>query len=72
GLGYASGMGYGHSGAHEGYLTTLFYNPDNDVTYAIFTNIWNCQTFPQSMDSLMDEIKAMSDIANKIIKKIGY
>lgn len=36
GCNYAEGLGYGHNGAHEGYLTLMQYNPENGVAIVIF------------------------------------
>ncbi|MFA6281552.1 MAG: serine hydrolase domain-containing protein [Candidatus Omnitrophota bacterium] len=67
GIGHSSKIGYGHAGAHEGYLALLYYIPETDTTYVMFTNAWNLQ---DGLDSLMNEIKVMTEIANKILKKI--
>ena len=69
GLSYSPVTGYGHAGAHEGYLTLMYYNPKTDITYTMFANIWNLQN---NLDSLMAEIKFMIETANKIFKKMGY
>lgn len=39
GCNYAEGLGYGHNGAHEGYLTLMQYNPENGVAIVIFCSI---------------------------------
>lgn len=41
GIFYAPGLGYGHNGAQEGYLSQMTYDPDSDVTVIIFFNIWD-------------------------------
>ena len=64
--------GCGHSGAHEGYLTNMIYNPKTEVAYVIFTNIWDCSTCGESLDSIMGELKVMTDTASDILEKIGY
>lgn len=67
GLGLASSLKngyYGHSGAHEGYLTLMFYNPKTDISYVIFTNMWNVQ---KGLDSIEDELSSMMKIATKIV-----
>ena len=35
------GLGYGHSGAIHGYLSGMYYDPDNDLSIAIISNVWN-------------------------------
>lgn len=67
GIGYSPGIGYGHAGAHEGYLTLMNYDPQTDTAYVMFTNMWNCQN---NLDSIMAEIKTMMQIADKILKKM--
>jgi len=41
GLSYLNNLGYGHSGAHEGYLSQMAYDPQTDFTVVAFTNGWN-------------------------------
>jgi D-alanyl-D-alanine carboxypeptidase len=41
GLSYLNNLGYGHSGAHEGYLSQMAYDPQIDFTIVVFTNGWN-------------------------------
>lgn len=60
---------YGHAGAHEGYLTLMYYYPKTDVACVMFTNAWDCQN---NLDSIMAELKFMTEIAAKILKKLGY
>lgn len=57
---------YGHGGAHEGYLTMMYYNPSTDVAYVIFTNVWDAGN---GMDSIKAEFKLMADIAERVIAK---
>ncbi|MBK8663706.1 MAG: beta-lactamase family protein [Ignavibacteriales bacterium] len=33
-------LGYGHTGAHEGYLSQMIHDPVTDVTLVIYTNGW--------------------------------
>jgi D-alanyl-D-alanine carboxypeptidase len=41
GIGYTLNLGYGHSGAHEGYLSRMITDPELDFTAVVFTNGWN-------------------------------
>ncbi|MFP4471508.1 MAG: serine hydrolase domain-containing protein [Bacteroidales bacterium] len=41
GISYAENLGYGHSGAHEGYLSFMASDPATDFTVVVFTNTWN-------------------------------
>jgi len=38
---YVESLGYGHSGAVRGYLSTMIYDPENDLTIVIFTSVLN-------------------------------
>lgn len=53
GLSYINNLGYGHNGAHEGYLSIMAYDPVNDFTVVAFSNAWN---FNESIDSLIDQL----------------
>ncbi len=41
GLTYTNNLGYGHNGAHEGYLSQMAYDPATGFTVVTFTNCWN-------------------------------
>lgn len=41
GISFTGGLGYGHNGAHEGYLSLMASDPDTDFTVVVFTNAWN-------------------------------
>jgi D-alanyl-D-alanine carboxypeptidase len=36
-----SGLGYGHTGANQGYLSLMMYDPAVDVTTIVYFNIWD-------------------------------
>jgi hypothetical protein len=46
----------------------MYYIPEIDTTYVMFTNVWNLQN---GLDSLMSEIKVMTEIAAKILKPLS-
>lgn len=69
GIVYVPGWGYGHSGAHEGYLSNMIYNPNNQTTYVIYTNMWDLS---KGVDSIKTELLTMTDIAAKVLQKMGY
>jgi Beta-lactamase class C and other penicillin binding proteins len=69
GILYTPGIGYGHSGAHAGYLTLMYYDPKTDISYCMFTNIWDVQ---RDLESIKTELMFMTDTAFRIIKKLGY
>lgn len=68
GILYDPSLGYGHNGAHEGYLTLMFYRPDTDVVYVLFSNVWDLSN---GINSLGDQIKFMGSTANKVLEKMG-
>ncbi len=41
GLTYINNLGYGHTGAHDGYLSQMVYDPGSGFTVVAFTNAWN-------------------------------
>jgi D-alanyl-D-alanine carboxypeptidase len=53
GLGYLNNLGYGHSGAHEGYLSQMVYDPQSGFTVVAFTNAWNLK---DGMTTLYDQL----------------
>jgi D-alanyl-D-alanine carboxypeptidase len=53
GLSYTNNLGYGHSGAHEGYLSLMAYDPEIDFTVVVFTNVWNLN---EDMNSLVYQL----------------
>ncbi|MFA5769371.1 MAG: serine hydrolase domain-containing protein [Bacteroidales bacterium] len=53
GLEYTHNLGYGHSGATEGYLTFTAYDPAMDFTVLVYTNCWNMN---DGMNSLAYQI----------------
>lgn len=69
GISYVPQAGYGHAGAHEGYLTLMYHDPETGVTYTMFANNWNVK---DGLTTLKDEIKFMMGTARKIFKKMGY
>lgn len=53
GLTYTNNLGYGHNGAHLGYLSIMAYDPEIDFTVVAFTNVWNLN---EDMSSLVDQL----------------
>lgn len=41
GLSYIDGLGFGHTGAHQSYLTLATYNPNNQISIVIGCNFWD-------------------------------
>ncbi|MCG2790816.1 MAG: beta-lactamase family protein [Actinomycetia bacterium] len=53
GLTYLNNLGYGHNGAHEGYLSQMAYDPQTGFTVVVFTNCWNLK---DDMSTLLDQL----------------
>ncbi|MDD3637856.1 MAG: serine hydrolase [Bacteroidales bacterium] len=63
GLSLTNGLGYGHNGAHEGYLSLMAYDPENDISIVVVTNTWN---LTNGMGSLYEQLGGlMVDVAYK-------
>ncbi len=43
GITYTEGLGYGHNGAHAGYMTVARYDPDEEVTVVVFSSLLNAE-----------------------------
>ena len=69
GISYTDLDGYGHSGAHNGYLTLMFYRPNTDVAYVLFSNIWDSSN---GTASLLDQLNFMTATSNKVLADLGY
>ena len=63
GLTLTNGLGYGHNGAHEGYLSLMTYDPENDISIVVVTNTWNLSN---DMASLFEQLGGLLvDVAYK-------
>jgi D-alanyl-D-alanine carboxypeptidase len=69
GILYSPALGYGHNGAHEGYLTLMFYRPEIDVTYVLFTNVWDVS---DALNSIAKQLDFMGQTADKVLATMGY
>ena len=41
GIDFIPGLGYGHTGANQGYLSLMVYDPAADVTTILYFNVWD-------------------------------
>lgn len=60
GINYALNLGYGHNGAHEGYLSRMVTDPQLDYTAVVFTNSWN---YSNGITSIIDQLTFLLDEA---------
>jgi D-alanyl-D-alanine carboxypeptidase len=63
GLEYVPGLGWGHGGAHQGYLTDMYHNTDTGITTLMFTNVWN---ITDGKNSLSVQALYMRDMSKRI------
>lgn len=68
GLEYVPGLGWGHSGAHQGYLTDMYHNTDTGITTVMFTNVWDVT---DGKNSLIAEVLYMRDMSARITALIS-
>lgn len=52
GIFYTMNLGFGHNGAHEGYLSRMVSDPQVDFTAVAFTNAWDISTESSMSDQL--------------------
>ncbi len=60
GIFYAQNLGWGHNGAHAGYLSRMVSDPESDITIVAFTNCWNVtegiKSIENQLNNLLDEL----------------
>jgi D-alanyl-D-alanine carboxypeptidase len=66
GIQYISVLGYGHTGAHLGYLSVMTHDPACDVTLVMYFNIWDYENL------LTDQATLMMKVAGDARKITGY
>lgn len=62
GIFYAQNLGWGHNGAHAGYLSRMVSDPESDITIVAFTNCWN----------VTNGIKSIEDQLNNLLDELCY
>lgn len=67
GLAYSKELGYEHTGAHEGFLSVMCYDPEKDLTIVTFTNTWNLNG---GMSSMFEQISTLLEEITYQTKKI--
>ena len=66
GIIYSSGLGYGHNGAHNGYLSLMVYDPSVDVTTILYFNVWD------SANLLTAQFPLLTKAAKDARAAVGY
>ena len=59
------GLGFGHTGAHRGYVSVMLYDPTVDVSIVVFSSLFNA-------DSLGSEAKVLFEIVTRARAILGY
>jgi D-alanyl-D-alanine carboxypeptidase len=59
------GLGYGHTGAHNGYLSVMLYDPANDVSIVLFVSLID-------FGKLGNEAKVLFEIVTQARTILGY
>lgn len=65
GIEWREGLGYGHTGAHNGFLSIMSYDPVKDVSAVAFFSLLNG-------DELPGEARVLMDISLEARKILGY
>ena len=60
-----TGLGFGHTGAHNGYLSVMLYDPASDVSMVLFFSLID-------FDDLGTEAKVLFDIVTQARAILGY
>jgi D-alanyl-D-alanine carboxypeptidase len=61
---YTEGLGYGHNGAHIGYMTVMRYDPTTDVTVVIVSSLLTADDLYGEMDLMYDIGRSAKQILN--------
>jgi D-alanyl-D-alanine carboxypeptidase len=62
---YAEGLGFGHNGAHAGYMTVMRYDGKTDIAIVIYASILNA-------DDLYGQMDIMYEIGRQSKQILGY
>ncbi len=66
GITQVSGLGYGHTGANQGYLSLMVYDPAVDVTTILYFNVWD------SANLMTHQFSLMTKAARDARSALGY
>ena len=65
GILHGRGLGYGHNGAHNGFTSLMVYNPSDDVTVVMYSNVMDNTNFPK-------EQAMLEKVARDVKYLLGY
>lgn len=62
-------LGYGHNGGHKAFFTATRYDPETNITFVIFINVWDFDTFDFDMYTEIYNMYGIVNEAKKILIK---
>ena len=65
---HVPGIGYGHNGATEGYLSLMMHNPENDVTTIVLLPFWDVSQNMKNFRECLELLTKTSAAAQKIVQ----
>ncbi|WP_261510957.1 serine hydrolase domain-containing protein [Chryseobacterium paludis] len=68
GCSYVPGVGYGHNGATEGYLSTMLYDPETDFSVVVLLPFWDLR----NMDNFTKCLSTLNTTALEAKKALKY
>ncbi|AZA81888.1 hypothetical protein C1637_04760 [Chryseobacterium lactis] len=66
---YIPGVGYGHNGATQGYLSMMLYDPETDFSVVVLMPFWDLRN---NMEDFPKCINALNTTAAEAKKAVGY
>ena len=66
GIEYFGSLGYGHNGAHEGYLSNMAYDPETGVTTILYYNVWDMANL------FTDQLPSLTKFSMDARAAVGY
>ncbi len=66
GIEYVPSLGWGHNGAHQGYLTDMYYDMENNLAHVTFSNVWDVS---DGLPSILAQLLSIRDI-NKDVRAL--
>ena len=65
GILFIEGLGYGHNGATQGYMSLMLYDPDDDVALVVFFGVLDG-------DHVEDQLQYINEVGSEARKVLGY
>jgi D-alanyl-D-alanine carboxypeptidase len=65
GILFLEGLGYGHNGGTEGYISLMLYDPDDDVALVVFFGVSNG-------DHVYEQFNFINEVGSEARKVLGY